>query len=170
MAAAAEATPMMTGRKTSRVVGTPRTPTFSMADSAPSTARTPLSPAAAAAPPAPAPVLPSPRGPTRSAAGHWDNLAPAEALEAAEVIADLRGAAAQGHAGAQFTLGYLHEQGSAGLPQDGEEAARMYRQAADQGMAQAQYNAGLLVAVDRAERAAMVRRAAEQGLAAAQFT
>lgn len=115
-------------------------------------------------------LLPSPRGPTRGVRGHWDALSAEEADEAASVIAELRLAAEQGHAGSQFTLGYFYEQGTAGVAASAEEARRLYRQAAEQGLAQAQYNMGLMEHNDRAERARWCRLAAGQGLAAAQFT
>jgi len=52
-------------------------------------------------------------------------------------------AADQGFARAQYSLGFMHDNGR-GVPQDDAEAARWYRLAADQGIARAQSNLGLL--------------------------
>ncbi len=43
----------------------------------------------------------------------------------------------KGHAGAQFVLGLTYAKGSGGLPQDEREAARLFKLASDQGLAQA---------------------------------
>lgn len=51
--------------------------------------------------------------------------------------------AAQGHAGAQYSLGRLYADGQ-GVPQDYEKARQWYEQAAAQGYAEAQYNLGVL--------------------------
>jgi hypothetical protein len=62
-----------------------------------------------------------------------------------------------------------------GVPQDAEQAAHWYRQAAEQGLAPAQYQIGLRyangdgVTKDYAEAVKWYRRAAEQGVAFAQF-
>jgi TPR repeat protein len=61
------------------------------------------------------------------------------------------------------------------VTQDYAEAARWYRRAADQGLAAAQFNLGLMydngqgTTQDYAEAARWYRKAADQGLAAAQF-
>ena len=61
-----------------------------------------------------------------------------------------------------------------GLPQDHAEAVRWYRRAAEQGLAEAQYNLGVMYAKgegvpqDHAEAMRWYRRAAEQGDASAQ--
>lgn len=53
-----------------------------------------------------------------------------------------RKAADQGHADAQFNLGFAYAQGQ-GLPQDCAEAAKWYRKAADQGYAYRRFNLGV---------------------------
>jgi TPR repeat protein len=50
-------------------------------------------------------------------------------------------AAAQGHANAQFNLGFMFDKGR-GVAQDYAEAARLYGLAAEKGHADAQYNLG----------------------------
>lgn len=62
----------------------------------------------------------------------------ADASTRLEVLEPL---AAQGHAGAQFNLGVLHDVGR-GVWQDHALAARWYRMAAKQGHAAAQFNLG----------------------------
>jgi len=52
-----------------------------------------------------------------------------------------RVAAEQGHAGAQHTLGVMHDRGE-GVPEDDVEAARWYREAAEQRDATAQFILG----------------------------
>ena len=54
-----------------------------------------------------------------------------------------RNAAEQGHALAQFRLGFMYGTGS-GVPQDDGEAVKWYRLAADQGGALAQFNLGVM--------------------------
>ncbi len=73
---------------------------------------------------------------------------------------------------AQFTLGFLYDEGK-GVPQDYAEAAKWYGRAAKQGNKAAQHNLGLMdyqdqVWRDRAEIEKWHRRAAEPGNAAAQ--
>lgn len=83
-----------------------------------------------------------------------------------------RRAAARGHAGAQFHLGCLLEDGH-GVEEDLAEAARLYRLAAEQGHPGAQTNLGVAtlhgrgVAASRSEAARWFRRAADQGQAEA---
>ena len=61
------------------------------------------------------------------------------------------------------------------MTQDYAEAARWFRKAADQGLAEAQFNLGIMydggqgVAQDYAEAVRWFRKAADQSLAAAQF-
>ena len=92
----------------------------------------------------------------------------------AEAAIWFRGAADQGHADAQFELGFLCSTGR-GVPQDDAEAVRRYRRAADQGHAEAQFHLGCMysegrgVPQDDAEGARWCRRAAEQGYKSAQF-
>lgn len=79
----------------------------------------------------------------------------------------------QGHATAQFFLGFLHDEG-VGVPKHKAEAAKWYRRAAQQGHPGAQYRLGLSyrrgkgVSEDGAEAIKWFRLAAEQGHAGAQ--
>ena len=87
----------------------------------------------------------------------------------AETARWYRRAAEQGHAGAQFCLGFMYRHGK-GVPQDDTEAARWYRRAAEQGDARAQvnlgdmYDAGQGVAQDDRQAFQWYRRASEQGI------
>jgi hypothetical protein len=65
-------------------------------------------------------------------------------MGAEQSVHELRAAAAQGDAGAQFHLGRLYDQGDKGVAQNHVEAARLYRLAAAQGDAYAQGSLGLL--------------------------
>ncbi len=73
----------------------------------------------------------------------------------------------------QNNLGSMYAYGR-GVPQDDAEAVRWYRQAAEQGAAEAQYNLGLMHANGRgvpendAEAVKWYRLAADQGFARAQ--
>ena len=87
---------------------------------------------------------------------------------------DLRAKADQGDPISQFELGSAYETGLHGLPQDGGEAARWYRLAAEQELVLAQYRLGLLYAngasrFGHAEGVRWLRLAADQGLADAQY-
>jgi TPR repeat protein len=87
---------------------------------------------------------------------------------------DVREAAEQGYAEAQFTLGGEYALGH-GVPRDYGEAAKWYRKAAEQGYARAQFSLGFSyyfghgVPQDYGEAAKWYRKAAEQGYADAQF-
>jgi TPR repeat protein/membrane associated rhomboid family serine protease len=89
-------------------------------------------------------------------------------------VAQLREAARQGNAVAQYNLGVRYRDG-VGLPQDYKEAVDWFRKAAEQGFALAQSNLGNLYASGRGvpgdaqEAVRWLRKGAEQGLAAAQF-
>src|SRR5260221_14212944 len=89
-------------------------------------------------------------------------------------VDELRRAADQGSASAQFDLGVIYDFGT-GVAQDYAQALRWYRKAAEQGFADAQFNLGAMYAkgagVDRDDTAAAqgYRKAAEQGDARAQF-
>ena len=61
----------------------------------------------------------------------------------ATALSLFRPLAAQGNAKAQFTLGYMYDNGE-GVVQDHKEAVKWYRLAAAQGYAQAQNNLGLM--------------------------
>ena len=87
---------------------------------------------------------------------------------------DLRKAAEQGDASAQYGLGGAYDNGE-GVAQDKVEAVKWYRKAAEQGGAEAQYNLGSAydlgegVGKDKVEAVKWWRKAAEQGNAMAQF-
>ena len=55
-------------------------------------------------------------------------------------------AAKRGHAGAQYYLGQSYRQGELGLTQSSERAIEYYTLAAEQGLAEAQYNLGYIYA------------------------
>ena len=59
------------------------------------------------------------------------------------VIGLWRSAAEQGHADAQYNLGFMYDQGK-GLKQDFGEAVRLFRKAADQGDVKAHCNLGVM--------------------------
>ena len=86
----------------------------------------------------------------------------------------LRLAAEQGDADAQFNLGVMYADGE-GVPQDYQEAVKWYRLAAEQGYADAQanlgarYDTGRGVSQDYQEAVKWYRLAAEQGYTFAQF-
>jgi hypothetical protein len=96
------------------------------------------------------------------------------AQDHAEAVRLYRLAAAQGHADAQFNLGYMFYYGR-GVAQDYAEAVRLYSLAAAKGDAGAQFNLGVMfekgegVAQDYAEALRLWRLAAAQGDAGAQF-
>ena len=114
---------------------------------------------------------------------HWLYLLPVMVLSVANAVTgvtpqdstdDLRAKADQGDPISQFELGSAYETGLHGLPQDGVEAARWYRLAAEQELVLAQYRLGLLYAngasrFGHAEGVRWLRLAADQGLADAQY-
>lgn len=61
----------------------------------------------------------------------------------AEALKWFRLAAEQGHADAQFFLGYMYDHGQ-GVPENDAEAVNWYRLAAEQGIPEAQFNLGLM--------------------------
>jgi len=77
--------------------------------------------------------------------------------------------AEQGHAEAQFNLGFMYEKGQ-GVDQDKKQAAYWYRKAAEQGLAEAQCNLGVMYDEEEDYKQAVYwyRKAAEQGHAVAQ--
>ena len=89
-------------------------------------------------------------------------------------VQQLRRAAEQGNASAQFTLGAMYDAGT-GVARDYAQAMAWYRKAAAQGYADAQFNLGVMYArgagVDRDDTQAVAwyRKAAEQGHAGAQY-
>ncbi len=88
-------------------------------------------------------------------------------------LQSLQAAANNGDANAQFSLGFLYEQGQ-GVPQNYTQAAFWYLKAADQGYAMAQFNLGNLyeqgqgAPQDDTQATSWWRKAADQGFAAAQ--
>jgi TPR repeat protein len=85
-----------------------------------------------------------------------------------EAVRWYRKAAEQGHATAQYNLGWCYENGR-GVEKDAREAVRWYRKAAEQGNAVAEgalgycYHNGLGVGHDDREAVRWYRKAAEQG-------
>ena len=103
-----------------------------------------------------------------------DGLAAAKRGDYATTLRLLRPLADQDNAKAQFTLGFMYEEGR-GVPQDYAEALKWYRKAADQGAADARVTLGVMYATGRgvpqdyAEALKWYRKAADQGAADAQF-
>ena len=106
-----------------------------------------------------------------------DFLKGVEAWEKGDFAAALRewsALAEQGNTLAQFSLGWLYEDGR-GVTQDHKEAVKWYRKAAEQGFEDAQFNLGLMysqgkgVLQDYKEALKWYRKAAEKGLGNAQF-
>ena len=101
------------------------------------------------------------------------DIAPLPAQDTPD-IDDVRQAAEQGEAMAQFNLGNMYDFGR-GVLEDDAEAVRWFRMAAEQGYAMAQYNLGSMYAhgegvlKDDAAAVRWYRMAAEQGDAMAQF-
>jgi TPR repeat protein len=99
-------------------------------------------------------------------------LADFEAGESA--YKQIRLAAEQGDAGAQYILGVIYATGR-GKPEDDREAVKWFRLAAEQGFAEAQYKLGFMYAqgrgvpADDREAAKWFRLAANQGHAGAQY-
>jgi len=73
----------------------------------------------------------------------WDALGPEEQLKMDELVRCLSVAAHFGHADAQFALATVYAHGR-GVKKSPARAAHWYREAANQGDAEAQYNLGLL--------------------------
>ena len=92
----------------------------------------------------------------------------------AVALKELLPLAEQGHAGAQYFIGYMYYKGQ-GVGQDGKEAATWFRQAAEQGEIKAQYLLGYLyykgqgIGQDKEEAVKWFRQAADQDHAKAQF-
>ena len=89
-------------------------------------------------------------------------------------IEQLRKAAEQGDAAAQYNLGVMYKKG-AGVPEDDSEAVKWCRRAAKQGLAAAQHGLGVMyekgagVPENYAEALKWYRKAAEQGYTSAQL-
>ena len=92
----------------------------------------------------------------------------------ATALKELLPLAEQGHAGAQYFIGYMYYKGQ-GVVQNGAEAVKWLRHAAEQGDVKAQYLLGYMcykgqgVGQDSEEAQKWLRKAAEQGHAKAQF-
>ena len=92
----------------------------------------------------------------------------------ATALKELRPLTEQGHAEAQYLLGYMYYKGQ-GVGQDGKEAATWFHKAAEQGYLKAQYLLGYMyykgqgIGRDDDEAVKWLRQAAEQDHAKAQF-
>ena len=92
----------------------------------------------------------------------------------ATALKELLPLAEQGHAGAQYFIGYMYYKGQ-GVDQDGEEAVKWFRQAAEQGDVKSQvrlgvmYRLGLTVSKNYKEAKKWLRMAAEQEDTKAQY-
>jgi len=86
-----------------------------------------------------------------------------------------RMAAAKNNPEGQFGLAQLYDAGQGGVPRDMAEALKLYQQAADQGLAGAEYTLGFMyesghgVPKNQAEAIKWYAKAAEQGDSLAQF-
>lgn len=93
----------------------------------------------------------------------------------ATALREWRPLAEQGHATAQYNLGWMYKNGK-GVSQDDAEAVRWYRLAAEQGLASAQYNLGIIykngegVLQDTLESVRWLSKAAKQGNVGAQLS
>ena len=101
---------------------------------------------------------------------------PAQQNEAdRKVLAEIRAGADKGDAKAQYELGRAFFSGTLGVAKDEAEAVKWFRKAAEQNVADAQYNLGVCYAngqgvpEDDAESVKWFRKAAEQNLADAQY-
>ena len=103
-------------------------------------------------------------GPAR--AGFDEGVAAYNRGDYATALKEFRPLAEQGHAIAQFNLGYMYLKGQ-GVTQDYAEAVKWFRLAAEQGDADAQFNLGVMynngygVTQDYAEAVKWFRLAAE---------
>ena len=92
----------------------------------------------------------------------------------ATALKELLPLAEQGHAGAQYFVGYMYYKGQ-GVVQNGAEAVKWFRQAGRQGDVKAQYLLGYMyykgqgIGQDGEEAEKWLRKAAEQDHAKAQF-
>src|SRR6266481_3770679 len=101
---------------------------------------------------------------------------PAQQNEAdRKVLAEIRAGADKGDAKAQYELARAFFSGTLGVAKDEAEAVKWFRKAAEQNVADAQYNLGVCyangqgVTEDAAEAVKWFRKAAEQNLADAQY-
>jgi len=107
-----------------------------------------------------------------------DYTAGATAFQAGDymtALAEWRALAEEGNARAQFGMGVIYEEGGGGVVRDLTQAALWYREAANRGLADAQFNLGNLYrrghGVDQDPRRAVAwyLKAATQGMAAARY-
>ena len=127
-----------------------------------------VQPPAAAKPAAPVPAAPA--GTPSAAQMHQRGLVALQASKESEAVEWFRKAAAQGNAGAQYSLGLMYAVGRGGLHKDEAQAVDWYRKAAEQGEANAQNVLGLMYAEGRgrlpkdpARAAEWLRKSAAQG-------
>jgi len=91
-----------------------------------------------------------------------------------KTIAEWRAAAEEGEAWAQYSLGYLYDNGE-GVPEDNATAVKWYTKAAEQGLAKAQFELGYMYSSGRdvpendATAAKWFSKLAEQGYSEAQY-
>ncbi len=76
-------------------------------------------------------------------AGYEDGIAALQRGDYAVAHKEFLQLAKEGHASAQYNLGFLYDYGE-GVQQDLGEAAKWYRKAAEQGLAQAQFSLGIM--------------------------
>ena len=116
-------------------------------------------------------------------AGYDEGVAAYERRDYTTAMREFRPLAEQGHADAQYRLGWAYRYGE-GVPQDDDEAVKWYRKAAEQGQVEAQLRLGnwsyrcpggigwrcrlISANPDYTEAAKWYRLAAEQGNAEAQ--
>ncbi len=107
-----------------------------------------------------------------------DYTAGATAFQAGDymtALAEWRALAEEGNARAQFGMGVIYEEGGGGVVRDFTQAALWYREAANRGLVDAQFNLGNLyrrghgVTQDPRRAVAWYLKAATQGMAAAQY-
>src|SRR5437762_3227473 len=100
---------------------------------------------------------------------------PAQQNEAdRKVLSETRAGADKGDAKGQYELGRAFFSGTLGVAKDEAEAVKWFRKAAEQNVADAQYNLGVCyagqgVTEDDAESVKWFRKAAEENLADAQY-
>jgi len=101
---------------------------------------------------------------------------PAQQNEAdRQVLVEIRAGADKGDAKARYELGRAFFSGTLGVARDETEAVKWFRKAAEQNVADAQYNLGVCYAIgqgvteDDAEAVKWFRKAAEQNYADAQY-
>jgi TPR repeat protein len=98
-------------------------------------------------------------------------LLPGSLLAASPDLNSLRSQAELGDAQAQLALGTAYEQGQ-GVTRDLEQALRWYQRAAEQGLAEAQYQLAYLLAeaeISPVAAAEWMAKAAAQGMVEAQY-